>query len=96
VALLWAVQEAMLLFAMWGLVIPLLLVGFTIAHHSFAGQVCSMLAIVVSVMLVVPLMAPYAMYGLAGWMAVTGLVLTLSTVRRESRQVAAVVDEEQV
>lgn len=96
VALLWAIQDAVLLFAMWGLVVPLLLVGFTIAHHSFAGQVCAMLAIVVSVMLVLPLMAPFAMYGLAGWMAITGLVLTLSTMRRESRQPVPAHDEEQV
>lgn len=96
VALLWAIQDAVLLFAMWGLVVPLLLVGFTIAHHSFAGQVCAMLAVIVSAMLVVPVTAPLAMYGVAGWMATTGLVLTIGTLRRETRQLVLVADEEQV
>jgi hypothetical protein len=96
VGLLWAMQDAVLLFAMWGLVAPLLLVGFTLAHHSFAGQVCTMLAVVVSAALVTPLTWDVAMYAVAGWMAITGLVLTVPAMRREQREPAFTRDEEQV
>lgn len=96
VGAMWAVQNAVLLFAMFGLVVPLLLVGFTMAHHSFAGQVCAMLAVVVTVTLVTPALWHLAMYALAGWMAITGLVLTLPALRRETRVPTAVRDEEAV
>jgi hypothetical protein len=96
IGLLWAMQDAVLLFAMWGLVVPLLLVGFTMAHHSFAGQVCMLLAVAVSAMLVIPLMAPFAMYAVAGWIALTGLVLTLPAMRREARTSVVDHDQEQV
>lgn len=86
VGLLWAMQDAVLLFAMWGLVAPLLLVGFTLAYHSFAGQVCMLLAVVVSGMLVIPVTWAFAMYAVAGWMALTGLVLTIPVMRRDQRE----------
>ena len=96
VGLLWAVQDAVLLFAMWGLVAPVLLVGFTMAHHSFAGQVCALLAVVVSAALVGAGTWEFAMYAVTGWMAITGLVLTLPAVRREARTPVVDHDEEQV
>lgn len=96
VGLLWAMQDAVLLFAMWGLVAPLLLVGFTLAHHSFAGQVCTMLAVIVSATLITPFTWGLAMYAVAGWMALTGLVLTVPALRRERREPATIRDEESV
>jgi hypothetical protein len=55
-----------------------------------------MLAVVVSAALVTPLTWDLAMYAVAGWMAITGLVLTVPAMRREQREPAFTRDEEQV
>lgn len=75
VAALWTLNGTLLRFATWGLAVPLVTVGLTLARHSTMGKVTAVVGLAVAVTLLVPATWAYGLPAFAGWVLLTSLTL---------------------
>lgn len=76
-ATVWAIDRALLRFATWGLVVPIVVVAFTIYRHSILGQFTAVVGGLVAVGLIVPFTWYPALFAASVWLALSGVTLLL-------------------
>jgi hypothetical protein len=84
VAALGTLHRTLLRFATWGLIVPLLAVGLTLARHSVLGIVAATLGVLVSLALLVPATWALGLPAFSVWLVLTGIALLLSPSRNRS------------
>lgn len=75
VSALWTLRGALLTFACWGLIVPVVAVGRALLDHSLVGQIAAVLGFAVAAVLLVPPVQQIGLYVFAGWLTFTGLAL---------------------
>ena len=75
VGTLWAIEQALLRFATWGMAVPLLVVAIALYRHSLLGQLCAVAAVLLVGALLVPLTWMVALHTLPAWLALVALTL---------------------
>lgn len=79
----WAIASTLHTVAAWGLTVPLVVIGLALFSHSTLGAVCTVTGGVLALGLVLPVSAPWALGGVAVWLAM--VALTLAPARRGMR-----------
>jgi hypothetical protein len=74
----WSVQRALLRFATWGFIVPLLVVGAALWRHSTLGQLSTVAATFIAVGLLVPITWFAALHATAAWLLLAGIALLVS------------------
>ncbi len=80
----WGVARTLLRFASWGLTVPVMVVGLVLYRYSTLGQFAAVIGVIVAGALVVPVTWEPALFALAGWLVLTGVVF-LQPFRRHQR-----------
>lgn len=78
----WAISSTLHTVAAWGLTVPLVIIGMALFGHSKLGAACTVLGGILAVGLVIPISAPWALAGVAGWLAL--VAITLAPFRRRA------------
>ena len=79
---LYALDQALLRFATWGMSVPLLVVAIALYRHSLLGQLCAVAAVLLVGALLVPLTWAVALHTLPAWLLLVAITL-LVPARRE-------------